>query len=97
MIVYDPFMGSGTTNLTANTIGVNSYDLALNILNDKTEREIDRIVIELHSTLGEVKEYAFTHVADAIVFLNTHELKRAFITSDSLTLFDPPPALDDDE
>ncbi len=65
--------------------------LVLSILDDTIEREINQITIELHSNLGEVKAYEFATVEQAVEFLNTAELKEVFITSDSLTLFDPPP------
>ena len=69
--------------------------LVLQILDDTIEREIDRVTIELHSNIGEVKAYEFPSVEGAVEFLNTDELKEVFITSDSLTLFDPPPATDE--
>lgn len=69
--------------------------LVLSILDDTIEREISRITIELHSNLGEVKAYEFPTVEQAIGFLNETELKEAFITSDSITLFDPPPYADE--
>ncbi len=69
--------------------------LVLSILDDTIEREIDRITIDLHSNLGEVKACEFETVEKAVEFLNTSELKEVFITSDSLTLFDPPPAADE--
>lgn len=71
--------------------------LVLSILDDTLEREIDRITIELHSNLGEVKAYEFKTVDQAVEFLNTAELKEVFISSDSVTLFDPPPITDLDE
>lgn len=64
--------------------------LVLNILDDTTERKVERVTIELHSNLGEVKVYEFEDFEQAVEFLNTTELKRVFITSDSLTLFDQP-------
>jgi hypothetical protein len=63
----------------------------LNILDDTIEREIEVVRIELRSNLGEIKEYEFSSVEEAIEFLNTTELKEMFITTDSLTLFDPMP------
>jgi len=71
--------------------------LVLSILDDTIERELERIMIELHSNLGEVKTYEFPGIAQAIEFLNATELKRLFITSNSLTLFDSPPTLADDD
>jgi hypothetical protein len=69
--------------------------LVLKILDDTIKREIDRVTIELHSNIGEVRAYEFPSVEGAVKFLNTDELKEVFITSDSLTLYDPPPAIDD--
>ena len=71
--------------------------LILSILDDTIERKIDKVSIELHSNIGEVKEYEFANVIEAVDFLNTAEMKQVFITSDSLTLFDPPPRFDDEE
>ncbi len=71
--------------------------LVLSILDDTIERQIERVMIELHSNLGEVKTYEFPTITQAIDFLNTAELKHVFITSDSLTLFDPPPVLADND
>lgn len=70
--------------------------LVLSILDDTTERDIKRVVVELHSNLGEVKEYKFLDIASAIKFLNETELKDMFISTASLTLFDPPPKFADD-
>lgn len=63
--------------------------------NHKSEVKSEQAVtIELHSNLGEVKAYTFPTVSQAIAFLNTAELQHVFITTDSLTLFDPPPMFD---
>jgi hypothetical protein len=70
-------------------------NLVLSILDDTIPREISRIMVELHSNLGEVKEYEFTDVGKAVSFLNAAELHNVFIESDSLTLFDPPPDFDE--
>lgn len=61
-----------------------------NVLDDTIPREIERVSIELHSNIGEVKGYEFASVQHAIDFLNQEELKQVFITTDSLTLFDAP-------
>ena len=63
----------------------------LSILDDSVQREIEKVTIELHSNLGEVKIHEFRNVPEAIDFLNSEELKTVFLTTDSLTLFDPPP------
>ena len=66
------------------------------ILDNSTEREISSIDVELHSNLGEVKIFSFKTTQDAINFLNDTELGNKFLTTDSLSLFDPPPELEDD-
>jgi hypothetical protein len=78
-------------------IKANLSERVLRILDDQAEREIERVTLELHSNLGEVKTYDFPEVSEAIDFLNTAELKNLFITGDSLTLFDPPPERDEED
>jgi hypothetical protein len=73
-----------------NFIRADLGQLVLSILDETLEREIDKVLIELRSNLGEVKGCEFGRVEDAIDFLNTAELKQVFITTDSLTLFDSP-------
>jgi len=68
--------------------------LILVILDDSAERNIDKVTIELHSNIGEVKLQRFNSVAEAIDFLNSEELNAVFLTTDSLTLFDPAPKID---
>lgn len=65
----------------------------LNILDDSIIREVNKISIELHSNLGEVKRYEFKTISDAIEFMSLDDLTEAFLITDSLTLFDPPPNL----
>jgi hypothetical protein len=96
---------SGLSNTQKANIGVEMVNvikddlgkLVLGILDDTIPRQIDKILIELHSNLGEVKAYEFISVDEAVEFLNTAELKNVFITSDSLSLFDPPPILENNE
>lgn len=71
-------------------------ELVLNILDNTRPRSLRNIVIELHSTLGEVKAYQFSEIEQAITFLNEINLQEAFISKDSLTLFEPPPMSEDD-
>lgn len=70
--------------------------IILTTLDDSVERQVDRVLIELHSNIGEVKIHEFSSVSEAIDFLNTDELKEVFITTDSVTLFDPAPIFDDE-
>ena len=71
--------------------------LIINILDDTVPREVERIVVELVSNLGEVKVFAFDSVEDALEFLNTDDLEKLFLITDSVTLFDPPPDFSDDD
>ncbi len=70
-------------------------NLILSILDVTKNREIENVRLEFQSNMGEVKEYQFSSIDDAIDFLNNNELNDIFITSDSLTLFDPRPAFDE--
>jgi hypothetical protein len=79
-----------------NVIKRDLQQLVLSILDDTFKRDIDKVLIELRSNLGEVKAYEFPSLEQAVEFLNTAELKQVFITGDSLTLFDPPPMFDDE-
>lgn len=51
--------------------------LVLSILDESLEREVNKILIELHSNLGEVKDYEFSTVVDAIEFLNSTEASKS--------------------
>ena len=64
-----------------------------NILDDTVEREVDKVLVELISNLGEVKVYEFESISDALDFLQDDGLKDLFLTTDSDSLFDPPPDL----
>jgi hypothetical protein len=72
----------------------NLEELILSVLDESIEREIDKVTIELHSNIGEVKLHEFGSVNEAVTFLNSEELESVFLTTDSLTLFDPPPEID---
>ena len=61
------------------------------ILDDTVEREVDKVLVELISNLGEVKVYEFESISDALDFLQQDDLKDLFLTTDSDSLFDPPP------
>lgn len=73
----------------------NLITLIENVLDDSAEREIDRVLVELISTLGEVKIYEFNSVKEALKFLQQDDLKELFLTTESPSLFDPPPEFDD--
>lgn len=64
-----------------------------NVLDDTVEREVDKVFVELISNLGEVKVYEFESISDALDFLQDDGLEDLFLTTDSDSLFDPPPDL----
>ena len=66
-----------------------------NILDDTVEREVNKVLVELISNLGEVKVYEFESISDALDFLQQDDLRDLFLTTDSYSLFDPPPEFDD--
>lgn len=61
------------------------------ILDDEVSRQVERVVLELVSNLGEVKVFEFESVEEAIEFLEQEGLENVFLTADSITLFEPPP------
>ncbi|MBI3587171.1 MAG: hypothetical protein HY088_08585 [Ignavibacteriales bacterium] len=71
--------------------------IIVSILDDTIERKVDKVLLELHSNIGEVKTYEFASVDEAIEFLNREEFKEIFVTTDSDTLYDPPPSYGDEE
>ena len=71
----------------------NLIPLIEKILDDTTDREIEKVIVELVSNLGEVKIYEFINIDEALEFLQQDELKELFLTTDSLSLFDPPPEI----
>jgi hypothetical protein len=63
-----------------------------NILDNTIEREIEKVVLELVSNLGEVKVFEFNNVDEAIEFLETADHSSLFLIEESVSLFDPPPS-----
>ena len=70
-------------------------ELVDNSLDDSTEREISKVLVELISNSGEVKGHEFESVSEVLEFLQQEDLKELFFTTDSYSLFDPPPTFDD--
>jgi hypothetical protein len=68
--------------------------LIANILDQSIERTIEKVVLELISNLGEIKVFEFDDINSALGFLESENLGDIFLTTDSLSLFDPPPTFD---
>jgi hypothetical protein len=65
--------------------------LIANVLDESIERTIKKVVLELVSNLGEIKVFEFDDINSALEFLESENLGDVFLTTDSLSLFDPPP------
>jgi hypothetical protein len=94
---YSALTDAQRTNIGVEMINLIKADLQtliLSILDDQAERQVRTVSLEVHSNLGEVRAYEFATISEAVDFLNNTELKDMFIISDSLTLFDLPPNLE---
>ncbi|MTJ49369.1 hypothetical protein [Dolichospermum sp. UHCC 0259] len=76
-------------------IEVQLISLIENILDESIERQVKKIVVEIVSSLGEVKVFEFNTIENALEFLGQDDLKSVFLITDSLSLFYPPPIFDD--
>jgi hypothetical protein len=58
------------------------------ILDDTIDREVKKVVLELHTNIGEVKKMEFENIEDAMDFLSDFKFEVFFDTSNSLSLFE---------
>lgn len=65
-------------------------------LSNKTKRKIDRVAIEIHSNLGEVKRFDFNDINEALDFLEDFNLEEILDHSNSFTIFHTPNIQDDE-
>lgn len=65
------------------------------ILDDQTKRELEKITLEIHTTLGEVKRFEFLSIDDAMNFLEDFSMDEVINHANSFTLFDKPNINDD--
>ena len=63
-----------------------------NTLNPCSSEEIEKISVELHSSLGAIREKVFDNVEDAIDFLSDIDVS-VFAISDTVKLTDNPPSI----
>jgi len=59
-------------------------------LDNSTKREVERVTIEVHTNIGEVKIFEFPSVKAAMDFLEDFTIEEMLNHSDSFTLFDKP-------
>lgn len=60
------------------------------ILDDSIPRSVDRVAVEVHTNIGEVKRFEFDTIDEAIEFLEDFGFDELFNSGDSFTLFDVP-------
>lgn len=60
------------------------------VLDDSIPREIEKVSIEIKTSIGEAKHFEFDTIDEAIEFLKDFGFEEIFDTSASLTLFDKP-------
>ena len=72
----------------------NLYSLLESVLDDTKHRSVKQIVVEIHTTKGEVKTMKFDNVDDAIAYLSDFSLDELFDSASFVSIFDIP-ALED--
>ena len=90
--VYDPFMGSGTTNLVAKMLGINSYGVEAHpfvfpITKCKMNIDVDinEVIVQLHNVIQQVKStpFDYSHL-DEIIEQEFPELVRKCFLPETL-------------
>ncbi|MFW5879870.1 MAG: hypothetical protein ACOCUV_03510 [bacterium] len=59
-------------------------------LDDSIPREVDKVSVEVHTNIGEVRRFEFNSIQDALEFLEDFGFDELFNAGDSFTLFDLP-------
>ena len=65
-------------------------------MDDSIPRSVDRVSVEVHTNIGEVKRFEFDSINEAIEFLEDFGFEELFNSGNSFTLFDLP-EIDEDE
>lgn len=64
-------------------------------LDNSVKREVERVTIEIHTNIGEVKRFEFPNIKEALDFLEDFSFEEILNNADSFTLFDNPEVEDD--
>lgn len=81
-------------------IAVIKTDLEIAIektLDNTTKREIEKVIIEIHTNIGEVKCFEFKDTQSALDFLEDFSFEEILNNANSFSLFDKPTSDIDDE
>ncbi|MEO5359907.1 MAG: hypothetical protein H7843_05605 [Nitrospirota bacterium] len=83
--------------IAENMIAVVKDDLEITIakiLDNATKRGVERVTIEIHTNIGEVKRFEFDGIQAALNFLEDFSFEEILNNADSFTLFDTPDITD---
>lgn len=70
----------------------NLFDLLKSVLDDSQPRDVKQIVVEIHTSKGEIKSMKFDNVNDAISYLSDFSLDELFESASFVSIFDIPKA-----
>lgn len=59
-------------------------------LDNSTKREVEKVAIEVHTNIGEVKRFEFPNIQSGLDFLEDFSFEEMLNNADSFTLFDTP-------
>lgn len=59
-------------------------------LDNSTKREVEKVTIEVHTNIGEVKRFEFSNIEEALDFLEDFSFEEMLNNKNSFTLFDVP-------
>ena len=65
-------------------------NLVEQILDDQTPRQTKKIIVEIHSNLGEIRYFEFSDTQSAIEFLEDFSIDEILDHADAFTVFDKP-------
>lgn len=68
----------------------NMFCVLQNVLDDTKSRDIKRVIVEIHTTKGEIKKIIFDSKEDAIAYLEDFSLDELFDSASFYTIFDIP-------
>lgn len=60
------------------------------ILDNSAKRDVEKVTIEIHTNIGEVKRFEFSDIPSALDFLEDFSFEEMLNNADSFTLFDIP-------
>ncbi|MDE5878009.1 MAG: hypothetical protein K2H47_11005 [Muribaculaceae bacterium] len=68
----------------------NLFDLLKTVLDDTKPRNIKQIIVEIHTTKGEIKSMKFDSITEAITYLSDFSLDELFESASFISIFDIP-------